>query len=241
MKKMIMVQFLWAICAYVSGQSLTIVYEAYSFSAPENVLKAMPTLSGNSVKYYYSLTIDKGVSIFSRDSLFAASFSSEMKEVWFFEDIYKIYNEDKWIKHSGRYKDGYAWERKISKLAESNDFKWKISQERKNIAGIECVKATSYKGYTVWFAPKLPYPDGPRYGIYNLPGLVLSLETAFDKWVAKTILVHNKKIQMPKFEFVQDEKSISLSFDEIKNLSTEKAIVLDKNAPSNRWFTFKKL
>ena len=240
MKKMLMVQFLWTICVYVSGQSLTIVYEAYSFSAPENVQKAMPALSENSIKYYYSLTIDKGVSKFSRDSIIAASFSNDMMEDWFFEDIYKIYNEDKWIKHSGRYKDGYAWERKISKLTEGNDFQWKISQERKNIAGIECIKATSYKGYAVWFAPKLPYPDGPRYGVYNLPGLVLSLETAFDKWIAKTIVMSNKNIQMPKFELVQDEKNISLSFNEIKNLSTDKAIILNKNTPNNQWLTFKK-
>jgi len=235
-----MVQLFLAMCVCASGQSLTIVYEAYSFSVPENVQKAIPSLPGNSVKYYYSLTIDKGVSKFSRDSLFVASFSNAMKEVWFFEDIYKIYNEDKWIKHSGRYKEGHAWERKISKLTESNDFQWKISEERKKIAGIECVKATSYKGYTVWFAPKLPYPDGPRYGIYNLPGLVLSLETAYDKWVAKAILTHNKKIEIPKFELAQDEKSIGLSFDEIKNLSAEKAIVLDKNTSSNQWLMFKK-
>lgn len=240
MKKTIMIKLFLALYLNVFGQSLTIVYEAYTFSMPENVQKAMPGLPENNIKYYYSLTIDKGTSKFSRDSVFIGSFSNNMKEVWFFEDIYKKYNEDKWIKHSGRYKDGHALERKISSLIGSNDFQWKITQEKKNIAGIECIKATSYKGYTVWFAPKLPYPDGPRYGIYNLPGLVLSLETAYDRWVAKSIIMNNVKIQMPKLELVQDEKIIILSFNEIKNLSAEKAIVLDKSSPNNQWLTFKK-
>ncbi len=222
------------------GQSLSIVYEAYTIQSSE-ILEKVPQYSDYSSKYYYSLHIHKGISQFSRDSVLIISFPDiNFKQVWEFEKIYKDYNKDSWIRHSGRYKEGHGLEKKISQIIESNNFQWKISQDKQVIAGMECNKAVSPKGYTAWFAPQLPYPDGPQYGVFNLPGLVLSLETPNSKWIAKDIIIHNKIVEVPKLTLVQNEREINLSYDEIRSLGAEKAIIIDKNTPKGKWITFKK-
>lgn len=233
---------LYTLIHKVDCQNLSIVYEAYTVQN-DVALKALPELSNYRVKYHYTLTIDKGRSKFSRDSVLVESFpNTDMNEIWYFENIYKNYNQDSWIKHSGRYKDGYGIEKKISQMVESNNFQWRINQlEKRVIAGVECIKATSMKGYTVWFAPKLPYPDGPRYGVYNLPGLVLELETEQDRWVAKSIVLNNDKVVVPNLELVKRDQEIQLSWNEINNLESEKVIILDKNTPLRRWLKFKNL
>jgi GLPGLI family protein len=224
----------------IHGQNLTIVYEASILSVPEIAQNALPELSERKIKYCYSLTINKGISKFSRDSIFIESFpATKMNEIWCFEEIYKNYNQDLWIKHSGRYKEGYGLEKKITQMVENNNFQWEISQDKQVIAGVECTKAISPKGYTAWFAPKLPYPDGPRYGVFNLPGLVLLLETAQERWLAKKIIMHNKLIQIPDIKLVNGQEGINLSYTDLKGLNDSKVIIIDKNTPKKQWLTFK--
>lgn len=225
-----------------NAQNLTIVYEAYTIQSQE-MLEKIPAYSEYNSRYYYSLNIHKNISKFSRDSVLVISLPNiNFKELWEFEEIYKDYNKDSWISHSGRYKEGYGLEKVISEMAENNKFQWQISQDKQLIAGIECIKALSPKGYTAWFAPKLPYPDGPQYGIFNLPGLVLSLETPNSKWVANQVIVKNNDndIDIPKLTLVQSETEIKLSYKEIKALGTEKVITIDKDTPIGKRLTFKK-
>ncbi len=240
MKNLLTVFIIFHFAIYeANSQSLSIVYEACIIQTPE-ILEKIPELSEYNRKSYYSLNIYKSFSKFSRDSTFIISFPDiDFKEVWEFDDIYKDYNKDSWIRHSGRHKEGYGLEKKISQITESNNFQWKISQDKQVIAGIECNKAVSPKGYTAWFAPQLPYPDGPQYGVFNLPGLVLSLETPNSKWIAKDIIIHNKIVEVPKLTLVQNERQINLSYDEMRSLGAEKAIIIDKNTPKGKWITFK--
>jgi GLPGLI family protein len=59
------------------------------------------------------------------------------------------------------------------------NFAWRITEERKNIGGYECIKAVSqpFRGrvYEAWFAPSIPVSDGP-WKLCGLPGLILEAE-----------------------------------------------------------------
>ena len=60
------------------------------------------------------------------------------------------------------------------------DFEWQISEETKEVAGFDCLKATlSYRGreWTAWFAEELPMPYGP-YVFGGLPGMILEMVDA---------------------------------------------------------------
>ncbi len=52
---------------------------------------------------------------------------------------------------------------------------WKISEEKKMIDSLTCIKATThFKGrkYTAWFCPAIPIPNGP-WKLGGLPGLIV--------------------------------------------------------------------
>ncbi len=61
---------------------------------------------------------------------------------------------------------------------ESPEFKWKITEEKKNIGNLKCQAALlSYGGrdYKAWFTNDIPVSDGP-YKFYGLPGLIVEME-----------------------------------------------------------------
>ncbi len=65
---------------------------------------------------------------------------------------------------------------------EVGDIKWKLSNETKTIAGLNCYKATAntdtYPMLTVWYTKDLPVSNGPS--IYQgLPGLIVFAEDYF--------------------------------------------------------------
>jgi GLPGLI family protein len=223
---------------WVHSQGLCIVYEAFSIRSTTE-LNAVPDLEQCKIKYYYSLTIYKGISKFSRDSLYVHSFPSvDLTEAWVTENTYKDYENGLWIKQSSAYKEGYALQKNISSMIKNNDFDWEITGEKQTILGLECIKAVSPKGFTAWYAVKLPYPDGPRYGVFNLPGLVLVLETSQDKWVARQISTNVNPFVIPKTTASENESSIRISYNDIKSLKRNKCILVDQNTPKGKWLTF---
>jgi GLPGLI family protein len=242
MKKCIaLMMILYFVVCKIKGQNLTVVYESYLTGGLQNLPQMASIISEHNVKYFYSLTIDGGISKYSRDSIFVASFPKDgMQEIWTFEDIYKNYSKDLWIKNSGRYREGFGLEEKISKVTAKNNFQWQIYQDSQVIAGIKCIKAVSSDSYTAWFAPKLKYPDGPSPEGFNLPGLVLSFETPDFKTVATKVLMDHNKVQIPSLKLVQDDTEINVSYDDLKSLGTKKVIVLNKDTPRQKWLTFKK-
>ncbi|MDX9705595.1 MAG: GLPGLI family protein [Weeksellaceae bacterium] len=61
---------------------------------------------------------------------------------------------------------------------ELTEYGWKISKETKEILGYEVRKAEfsdSTKTIIAWYAPKLPFKNGPEY-LQGLPGLILDVE-----------------------------------------------------------------
>lgn len=91
------------------------------------------------------------------------------------------------------------------------NYDWKISRESKEILGYEVRKAEtvmdSTKNVTAWYAPKLPYKNGPAE-YQGLPGLILEIEIADNsddekrKYIFKAISLNvdskKEKIERPK-------------------------------------------
>jgi len=226
-----------------NAQGLTVVYEYRMTRYPDIVLQDIPSLSEQDIRNRYSLTIHGSVSKFSRDSVYVASYPyNGGQSVIPFQHIYKNYNEDLWIRSSGDYKQGYAVSKKLSYLSENRNYNWQITQEQKQVAGITCIKAVSEKGTaTAWFAPSLPYPDGPQEGVFNLPGLVLYLETQNEKWETIEMLLHDTSIEIPAFNLVPlNDNKITISLDAVRALGTNRAIQINENTTKEMWITFMK-
>lgn len=88
-----------------------------------------------------------------------------------------------------------------SYLIESNfdALEWEIHDETKTIQGYTCIKATtniveSSREFptTVWFAPDLPFPFGPKE-FRGLPGLILAIDYNHYYFYADSIDLHNKR------------------------------------------------
>lgn len=60
------------------------------------------------------------------------------------------------------------------------NIEWQITNRTDSVAGYNCFRATGHIGgrdWTVWFAPGLPFPDGP-WKLGGLPGVILKAEDA---------------------------------------------------------------
>ncbi len=242
MKKcIVLIIILYCFVCKIDCQNLTVVYESYMTGGLQNLPQMASIISEHKVKYFYSLTIDGGISKFSRDSIFVASFPKDgMQEIWTFEDIYKNYSKDLWIKNSGRYKEGFGVEKKISEIVATNKFQWQIQKDSQVIAGIKCIKAVSSDSYIAWFAPKLKYPDGPSPDGFNLPGLVLSFEAPDFRTVATKVFIGHNKVQIPLLKLVQNDMEINVSYDDLKALGSKKVIIMNKDTPKQKWLIFEK-
>lgn len=86
-----------------------------------------------------------------------------------------------------------------------NELDWEIHDETKEILGYTCIKATTTLEYpfndfptTVWFAPELPFPFGPKE-FRGLPGLILGMEFNYFYFYANAIdlEIKPKRIKRP--------------------------------------------
>jgi GLPGLI family protein len=72
-----------------------------------------------------------------------------------------------------------SWDQKFIISDSLETYDWKISKESKEILGFEVRKAEakidSAQAAVAWYAPKLPYKNGPE-SYQGLPGLILEIE-----------------------------------------------------------------
>jgi len=112
-----------------------------------------------------------------------------------------------------------------------DEYKWDITNETKMISGYKCYKAICvYEEYDtrrkknlvfnpeVWFAPKIPFPFGPR-GLDGLPGLVL--EGKFSSGIYFYATDIKFSIKNKNFELEKPRKGMNVSNDEFKKIQIE--------------------
>ncbi len=85
------------------------------------------------------------------------------------------------------------------------DFHWKMSRDKEQIAGFETRKAVGTMndtiGVTVWYAPKLTIKDGPDR-VFGLPGLILKADFDMSNVkvhvIASNVMVKEEEIKIEK-------------------------------------------
>ncbi len=225
-------------CISLTGQSIKVVYHATSTNA---VREISPELSQRKITYSYSLTIHNGISKYSRDSVYLLYDQSDGKEYWPYKEIYKDYNNGVWLEKSGRYKEGYLYEQNLDELREkSTRWKWTVTEEQKAIAGIPCRRAIAKNGDVAWYAPDIPYLDGPRDGVFSLPGLVLEYETNYYKWSAVEVLFNAQAVTLPDGIPTRKKNAIQLSYNDVMALGKKQMILIDAQTPQKTWLKFER-
>lgn len=84
------------------------------------------------------------------------------------------------------------------------DLKWNITQEQKQIAGYNCIKATTnYRGrqWNVWYANDIPSPFGP-WKLHGLPGLILEASDNSNTFLFKIDKIESTKAEVFEKPFV---------------------------------------
>lgn len=239
MKKVKFIIFCCLLSLSAFCQNFTIVYEVNA-KYSEEILEELPILALDVNRYRYSLQLNSQKSVFSRDSLMISNPYSESRvEIWQLEQIFKNHRTDKWLKTSGAYIDGHGYERKISELIKNNNFNWKKTDVKKEILGFKCIEVLD-GGKKAYYAIDIPISDGPKYGIFGLPGLVLEYEDKSGHWKAVAInYSESREIIIPKLKTTSTVSEIKMSVFDLKSLPSNKAIRVDKSTAINEWIKFK--
>jgi GLPGLI family protein len=92
---------------------------------------------------------------------------------------------------------------------ESNlNFQWRVTDDRKELSGYECIKALgSFRGrdYVAWFAPEIPILAGP-YKFGGLPGLIVKIQDTGSNHVFT--LNHIRKYEGPLIKSLTHEYKV---------------------------------
>jgi GLPGLI family protein len=112
--------------------------------------------------------------------------------------------------------------------------KWEVSHEKKQIAGIECIKALGSMGgreYTVWYAPSIPISDGP-HKLNGLAGLILEARSTDGKvnYFFKSLTYLNELPDDTKNNLPYDIITIE-EFIKIRNRHNENVAISFRSTP----------
>jgi len=226
----------------LQGQSITVVYELTPPDQRREVIqKVLPEVSQQKIIERFTLMISNGRSRFSRDSVYVFYKHNELKGYWYYKTVYKDYNRQLWLEESARYEEGCLFEQNIDLMRERNArWQWTITDEQKTIAGILCTKAVAKNGNIAWFAPDIPYLDGPHNGVFSLPGLLLSYENPSGKWTAVSVKFGGEPVSLPAGKRSTQKSDIDLPYNEWMALGKGKLIVIDSQTPQKTWLKFER-
>ncbi|MFP9116455.1 GLPGLI family protein [Flavobacterium sp. RNTU_13] len=111
------------------------------------------------------------------------------------------------------------------------DLKWNITQEQKQIAGYNCVKATTaYRGrqWDVWYTNDIPLSFGP-WKLHGLPGLILEANDSSNRFAFKI-----DKIEFSKGDVFEKPFVNLMAVKSTKPIDIKKFIEDQAEASENR-------
>jgi GLPGLI family protein len=227
----------------LQGQGVSVIYELTPPDQRHEVIRnALPEVSQQKIIERFTLTISNGRSRLSRDSVYVFYKNNDIKDYWYYKTVYKDYNKKLWLEESARYEEGHLYEQNLDLMRERNArWQWTITDEQQSIAGILCTKAVAKNGHIAWFAPDIPYLDGPRDGVFSLPGLVLSYAHPFrNKWTAVSVKLGSWPVTLPTGQRSAKKSAIDLPYNEWMALGKDKVIVIDAQTPQKTWLKFER-
>ncbi len=119
------------------------------------------------------------------------------------------------------------------------DFKWKITREKSDINGFSVTKAEGVMMDSIkvnaWFAPSLPYKDGP-YSLAGLPGLIVKADFEMNNtqmiFTLKELNISDKelKVTLPtKGDVMTEKEYIQFTLDFQKKMKEMMGSGVDTN------------
>lgn len=180
---------------------------------------------------YYKLTLGTNESLFNREEKIQNEQPKENGMSIVIEyggsrgTLYKNIGDNRILKTENAFGKNYLISDELKK------YDWKISKESKEILGYEVRKAEakidSTTNVMAWYAPKLPYKNGPS-GYQGLPGLILELEEintyggGMEKLIYTAQSLQVDKDQKPIIAPTKGEKLSQSEFDELMKKQSEK-------------------
>ena len=222
----------------ISAQTLVITYQKIEKYPPE-MLKDMPGLVTNDVLYYTSLRTDGKNSLSVLDSVVINSFMAEGKQTFIRCFLYKDYLSDRSYESWAQFSEGQAVINIYSdQWIRSEDWKW--TDRTRKILDIPCLLAQhKVNGTQVWYAPNIPYPDGPDPSTWGFPGLVLAVDRIDCAYSASRIEYQDEPVEIPDFEQVSNNRiPNSMIYRDLSNLPPNDYLILNALQPKNVALTF---
>lgn len=218
-----------------SQQKLNITNEAryelkfkqYRNMKPEYLINTFILLFNNSESHF------KNMSVYVKDSLVQ---SGKIRLTGNIEKDYPIYA--KYIpnlpytvyRNGSQINFANELENGNFRYIEDVKFNWKITNEKKNINGVKCIKATTIKwgrNWIAYYSPNHPTPFGP-YKFYGLPGLIF--EVGDDKGEYTFSIYRYKKRVQKNFLLFNLPKAKKVTKSEYKKIRHNSALLVRGNA-----------
>jgi len=124
---------------------------------------------------------------------------------------------------------------------------WTLTNEKKTISGVECMKATTtFRGmqWEVWYAPTIPYPYGP-WKLHGLPGLIVQANDVNKRYNYNAVKIEFKKndiLTKQLTDLVTEKIAENLSMQQFIALRDEKMnapIAVERDAKVERRFNLR--
>lgn len=223
----------------VIAQTLVITYKEVEIYPPQ-ALELMPELEMIDISYYRSLHIDGQNSMSMTDSIIVHGFMQEGRKIFLRNILYKNYAVNRTYLSMPHLPSGQATIKTFSD--QFCDFsQWTFIDQTREILGVSCKLARHKNGSNAWYAPSIPYPDGPSRFAWGFPGLILSTDWPSFSIEAIRLEYRDEPIIIPDFVPVAP-KDIPDQIEtmNISGLPENDYIIINNELPKGVALTFDK-
>ena len=219
-------------------QTLVVTYRGAE-KFPTEAIDFMPGLAAIDVSYYSGLQTDGKRSRRQLDSLVIHNYGHNGNKILIRQALYLDYTTDRTYQVSAHFPLGQADIKVLSEQYQRvEEYEW--TDQTREILGIPCLLARhKINGTEVWYAPSIPYPNGPDRFTWGFPGLVLATDRPTYSQLATKIEYRNSPVDIPHLEQISTNKMPDLlGARDVSSLSPDEYLILNALQPKNVALTF---